>query len=377
MAGAVLCAACQPTGSANLPLIDVRSLGPAMTDGSRPASVRAELVTLRVEELEAALASRRPFRLRLLGRTLNLIPAPSQRKGGAWRGHVQEGRTTTGHAVAFADRGSVNLTISAGNRGFEIASRGDGSIIARELAIDVLPDESEPEIEPPEPTTGNPATENRRIEVLLLYDPEIRDRLGNEPQGISRFVRARQAKLDDVYLNGRNRLNSDVVITAYGTYRGRQSFKIKTQSGYLQSWLTATGIRDRVRADLVALVVDRIDGSCGIAPVLGSRSTTDLECEYKWTVAHEIGHNLGARHHRSADQTSASRCNYGLRVPGVARTLMAYECPRGRACPRQPFFSDVRLTVGTTTMGRQCGTSQGAQNVMTVNRNIPRAADYR
>lgn len=135
-------------------------------------------------------------------------------------------------------------------------------------------------------------------------------------------------------------------------------------------------LRDSYEADLVALVVDRINGSCGIAPVLSFRLTTALDCEWKWTVAHEIGHNLGAQHHRKPGQTSAKRCNYGLRIPGVARTLMAYECT-GKSCPRQPYFSDTRLKFGSNVMGRQCGTTTGAQNVLTLYSNIPVAANYR
>jgi hypothetical protein len=123
-------------------------------------------------------------------------------------------------------------------------------------------------------------------------------------------------------------------------------------------------------------MVDHIKGSCGIAPVKGFRSVTDYECEGKYTLAHEIGHNLGAGHHRKSGDTSTQRCSYGIRFPGKARSLMAYECD-GRKCPRQPFFSDTSVRYAGEVMGRACGGADGAQNVNVVRSMIPQAARYR
>lgn len=372
----VLLAACEQRPRAELQTIDVRTLGPARAGTESLANLRAERAELNTKALAAVLANDDRFSLKLFGRTFLIEKANEQRPGGAWRGYVVDGERRVGWVISQTDGKYVDLTIAAGNRGYRISGTEQGDLIATEVDVDALPDESEPEIEAPEPSGKAPSQRNRRIEVLLLYDPEIRNRLGNDTAKILRFVRERQAGLDQVYRNGQNQLNAEVVIATYGTYTGPQSFNVRTQSGMLKTWLQGNGWRDRYKADLVALVVDRIEGSCGIAPVLGHRSITDLECEYKWTLAHEIGHNLGAQHQRGAGQNSSAKCNYGVRVPGMARTLMAYQCA-GESCDRKPYFSDVRLNVGAAKMGRQCGTASGAQNVLTVNSTIPIAANYR
>ncbi|CAB9506507.1 expressed unknown protein [Seminavis robusta] len=135
------------------------------------------------------------------------------------------------------------------------------------------------------------------------------------------------------------------------------------QLGYIH------GLRNDYKADLVTLIADTINLSssavCGIAWI-GSCcqfnacygfSVNDAACTNSGYVpAHEFGHNMGCRHDRgtsSTQQCPSDACtscdtNFGYRVPGQFRTIMAYNCDTyttqcdGTAtasCPVIPYFS--------------------------------------
>ena len=65
------------------------------------------------------------------------------------------------------------------------------------------------------------------------------------------------------------------------------------------------------------------------------------------TLSHEIGHNLGAMHARDQFTTTQIQSYknrglayyaYGIRFPGLFRTLMSYDCSSN--CPRINYFSN-------------------------------------
>ena len=115
--------------------------------------------------------------------------------------------------------------------------------------------------------------------------------------------------------------------------------------------------RYQTKSDLTVLVTERYtSGTCGIAYLMTlddtgfysspRASVTAGNCPIG-TLTHEIGHNLGAHHAR--DQLTADEIKmyeskglapyaYGIRVPGVFRTIMSYSC--SSECPRINYFSD-------------------------------------
>jgi hypothetical protein len=142
-------------------------------------------------------------------------------------------------------------------------------------------------------------------------------------------------------------------------------------------------LRDDRDADLVALMVVEISNACGVGYInKGSKtaafSVTDDDCEFKFTLAHEIGHNLGADHVRGP-KDDPKRCNFAYRIPSVARTLMAYEC--AKRCDRQMYFSDTAVkfvdSAGKShVMGIACNKTGAASNVETVRAMVPKVAAY-
>ncbi len=125
-------------------------------------------------------------------------------------------------------------------------------------------------------------------------------------------------------------------------------------------------LRAEHRAGLVTLLVDRMEGFCGYAKVLGPghvRAGTlpegfhvvDRHCTPgSLILAHEIGHNFGCQHDPANAQTPllvAFPFAYAHFVDGEFRTIMSYpnQCTRG--CPQIPFFGHPEITFEGTPTG--------------------------
>lgn len=109
-------------------------------------------------------------------------------------------------------------------------------------------------------------------------------------------------------------------------------------------------VRFEKKADVVVLVVDDPSG-CGLA----TRVAADAEEAYavvhhecaatSYTIAHEIGHIIGARHDRTLDQSTAPfPYGHGF-IKGMKwRTMMSYKSGCN-GCPRLPVWSNPKVKV--------------------------------
>lgn len=110
-------------------------------------------------------------------------------------------------------------------------------------------------------------------------------------------------------------------------------------------------LRDQLKADVVILIVDDASG-CGLA----TRVAADAEEAYavvhhecaaaSYSIPHEIGHLIGARHDRSLDQQPTPYPHgHGYVSPDLKwRTIMSYKAGCS-GCPRLPVWSNPELTV--------------------------------
>jgi hypothetical protein len=107
-------------------------------------------------------------------------------------------------------------------------------------------------------------------------------------------------------------------------------------------------LRNEKRADIVGLIIDNPNG-CGLSTRVGPDSEEAFfvvhhSCALiNYSIAHEIGHILGARHDRRVDPTITPYPYAHGYVSGAAwRSLMSYNDACG-GCPRIPYWSNPRV----------------------------------
>ena len=122
-------------------------------------------------------------------------------------------------------------------------------------------------------------------------------------------------------------------------------------------------LRNEKRADVVALIVDDPSG-CG----LSTRVAADADEAYvvvhhacaalTYSIAHEIGHIIGARHDSALDQNvSPFPYGHGFVNGKKWRDIMSYKASCN-SCPRLPFWSNPTIKSRARSRGlarcRQC-----------------------
>jgi hypothetical protein len=215
------------------------------------------------------------------------------------------------------------------------------------------------------------------IDLMVVYTAAAAAHAGG-PTSIVNLINLGVSETNTSYANSGINQRLELVHTAEVGH---------VETGSLGSSLTAlrTGssgmssvpaLRDLHRADLVMLLVHPTSpDACGVAFLLGSPSTAfapfavsvaDTGCvSPNYTFAHELGHNMGARHDWFVDNgvTPFTYAHgYVNPTPGQRwRTIMAYPdlCSRqGFSCTRLLFWAnpDNRFVPFCTGRGFSCGT---------------------
>jgi hypothetical protein len=179
-----------------------------------------------------------------------------------------------------------------------------------------------------------------------------------------------------------------------------------TESGNLQTdidWLeidpTIAAERDARNADLVSMVVSTGSG-CGIGNYNSVVDAGDDDRAFSviksscglsnYSLAHELGHNMGMRHDRyvESDGATSPDCNFGytITVNGslAGRDVMAYddECDDAGVadCPRIAAYSydlTISLFGFTIVFGKPCADPVAANNVTTFTASVPIVSSFR
>jgi len=137
------------------------------------------------------------------------------------------------------------------------------------------------------------------------------------------------------------------------------------------------GLRDKYRADVAVLVVDDASG-CGLA----TRVYADAEEAFvvvhhecaatSYSVAHEIGHIIGARHDLSMDKNMLPFAYGHGYVNGTKwRDIMSYKASCN-GCPRLPVWSNPKVLI----KGEPAGTPQ-LDNARVIAEQAARVAAFR
>ena len=136
-------------------------------------------------------------------------------------------------------------------------------------------------------------------------------------------------------------------------------------------------LRDKHRADVAVLIVDDPSG-CGLATRVyadadDAFAVVHHECAAAtYSLAHEIGHIIGARHDLALDKTMTPFAYGHGYVNGVKwRDIMSYKDSCG-GCPRLPVWSSPHVTVD----GEVAGTPE-LDNARVIAEQAPRVAAFR
>jgi hypothetical protein len=137
------------------------------------------------------------------------------------------------------------------------------------------------------------------------------------------------------------------------------------------------GLRDRYRADVAVLIVDDASG-CGLATRVYADedeafAVVHHECAAtSYSVAHEIGHIVGARHDLSIDSSMAPFAYGHGYVNGTKwRDIMSYKASCN-GCPRLPVWSNPKVLI----KGEPAGTPQ-LDNARVIAEQAARVAAFR
>ena len=136
-------------------------------------------------------------------------------------------------------------------------------------------------------------------------------------------------------------------------------------------------LRNDKRADIVGLIIDNPTG-CGQATRVGADADEAFFVVHHacaaitYSIAHEVGHILGARHDRAVDPNNAPIAYAHGWVNGTKwRDMMSYQEGCG-GCPRIPFRSNPRVVY----KGDPTGTA-AADNARVILEQAERVSKFR
>ena len=137
------------------------------------------------------------------------------------------------------------------------------------------------------------------------------------------------------------------------------------------------GLRDRYKADVAILVVDDADG-CGLATRVHADADEAFavvhhECAAStYSLAHEIGHIIGARHELATDKVMTPfPYGHGYVNGSKWRDIMSYKNSCG-GCPRIPVWSSPKVLI----KGEPAGTPD-LDNARVIAEQAARVAAFR
>jgi hypothetical protein len=295
-------------------------------------------------------------------------------------GAIWSGESASGDATLVAHHGQVTGHVTIGGRIFHIEPIAGRLHRVREIDAGMLPADA-PHAVAPDLTHGRaaapPIAEGplpvTRVDLLVGYTA----RANNAPGDILADINLAVTLTNRAYLNSgvpiRLNLRGTMLVAGYDEARVAYTTTLYHLTNVSGGGSTAAGRalfaplrarRDLIGADLVALI--REGGEyCGQAWVVESPSPaysgygysqTSRGCIAGYTLAHELGHNMGLLHDRYVEPTApSSKYNFGfVHVAKRVRDIMSYpnRCTVARVfCAVKNMFSNPRRRIAGVPFG--------------------------
>jgi len=357
-------------------------------------SFRARTSRIDRGAIRAALRTAEPLTLDLFDDLqIQAVPVSSKRLArGGMRWHGTPERDPNGSVVLVQRGGSLSGSVRIDDRMFLIRPWQGGTHIVEEVNLALLPKQRNDYVrrsgstrtsssesgQTSETRAVNTNRDDSTFKILVFFTGGARKQVGGRAATISLIELGIEETNIALEESG---VDAQFELVAIKKIPGKESFDMGIDLDDLSDpsddrFVKAQRLRERYEADFVHLIVDDTDpGLCGIAYLPNVKGEFASEAAYGvtaascispgYTIAHELGHNMGLEHDRLASDGGQGqfRFSYGYCAPGGAfHTIMAYysSCPS----PQALRFSSPRVLYN----GVPAGEVGRADNARSINR---------
>lgn len=319
-----------------------------------------------------------------------------------WSGFIDGMADSQVIIVRYGDVVAGNITTSNGGV-YQIRYAGNRYHVVREMDLRAFP-AAHPAAGLPEKDLINAAPTRRydvsnappshedsdsAIDVMVLYTPAARSAVGGT-SAIHALIELAVAEANEGYAN------SDVTQRLRLVHTEEVAYTEPKNSTFTKALQALTldsdgqmdeihALRDTHGADLVSLVIDDRN-YCGLGWQNNKPSPSDERWAFSvvmhaciagnYSLAHELGHNMGAKHDRLNANDSGLPYAYGYQDSSEDfRTIMAYNCDSW--CPRINHWSNPRVTVNGKPTGVDQSDLDAADNHLALDKTYKTVARWR